>query len=214
MKRVIIIFIAFAANIVAGNAQLFVEVDLGVNFEKTYYEYFYDVQNPFSSLSINVSPQVGYWMNDKVVVGARVSFIAGYYKSLMLNLDSQITEFIEWTTGWKGSVFGRYKLCGSEKLSVLAESYLEVGENISKARMESFTWKISSTSLIGIHVVPVITYDLSEKISIKAMCNFLDLGYECTRTKNEYNNKKYTSSRFCFGIPPVTFVNIGCIYNF
>ena len=212
MKRVIIVFIAIIAATVVGNAQFFVEGDLGVSFLKHSYE-FDNVQNPSSTLSIDVSPQVGYWMNDKVAVGARVSFTTRHNKSLTTNADEQRIEVKNWTPGWSVSVLGRYKFWGSEKFSVLAESYVEIGGNISKERIGSVTKEVNSMSFIGIHVVPIATYDLSEKFSVKAMCDFLNLGYDFFRVKYE-NNHKATNSHFGFGLQSSTSVRIGFIYNF
>ena len=213
MKRVIIVFIMLLVTTVVSNAQFFVDGDLDVTFEKYSFEC-ENVKTPLSHFTIIVSPQVGYWMNDKVAVGARVSFITRHQKAMTTNTEEQRIEIKTWTPGCGFSVFGRYKLWSTEKLSILAESSIGIGGNLTKEKIGSTTEKLNSTSSIAIHLVPMITYDLSEKFSVKAICDFLDLGYDFIRTKYESNNRKSTFSRLGFGLQSSTYVRIGFIYNF
>ena len=214
MKRVIIVFIALVATTVVSNAQFFIDGDVGVSFDKSSSEYD-NIKNPYSIFSINVSPQFGYWVNDKVAVGARATLFSRYQKHMTTNTAGERIERKEWSPEWRFSVFGRYKLWGTEKFSVLGESYILIGGNITKEKIGSAdAEKVSTGSVIGIHVAPIVTYDLSEKFSIKLVCDFLDLGYDFQRTKQEYYNRTVSSSHFAINLQSSTSFRIGFIYNF
>jgi len=205
------------ATIVAANAQFFVEGIVGVS----HYKHGYVGSSPFSTFSISISPKTGYWLNDKIAVGTEVSFSNSVSKNNTFDPDSQEPTIREIRRpGFEFSVFGRYKMWGTEKLSFIVDGSIMVGIGSYKEKIGSSLMKTyASSSLIGINVQPAITYDLTDKFSIVARSDFLNLGFVSETTKAKETDAKETFNRFDFLIRSNIFsslgsIKIGFMYNF
>ena len=215
------------ATITAGNAQFFVEGSVGVDCS----ENGIDNSNLYetSSFSISISPQVGYWLNDKVAIGTRVT-LSKYDSKYKLTNPSN-PEYNRnsdtKTSRWQFSAFSRYKLWGTGKISLLLDGsiYYEGSREITNYEGEtSVTKNSTSGSRFGCYVFPAVSYDLNKKFSIIAKCNFFSLnfysenkklkntsdGYTTNNKSRDYHFNSGTSSN----ILSLGNINIGFIYNF
>jgi hypothetical protein len=68
------------------------------------------------------------------------------------------------------------RFMGIEKLSVFAEGSIDIGNSSSKETSESITKEVQSATVLGVNVFPLISYDLTDRYSIIATCDFLRLG--------------------------------------
>ena len=204
------------ATNVAGNAHYFVEGSIGVSYNSDRYSVDGTTTKLPTYLSFNISPKVGYWLNDKIAVGTEASFFNRITKRIEYdaNKPEQEIEYKELSPGWQFSVFGRYKLWGTEKLSLLVESPIGIGGGITKEKTALSTKKLFSSSNFRISVFPAISYDLTDKFSFIATCSFFSLNYQYNKSKDETDGKKYTSSRLDFSVQPTQSLQLGIIYNF
>jgi hypothetical protein len=217
LRRAIVVFIILATISVAVNAQFFVEGSVGINYTDTEN----DADKGASAFIIGLSPRVGYWLNDNIAVGTSVTFSKDKSSSTNYNLDSKHSR-------WRISAFSRYRLWKTGKFSLLLDGslYYEKDNHVSSWGLEtSFTKTSEHSSKIGIYVFPAITYDLNEKFSITAVCDFLSMDLYSVNGKSESTNTEGTvrdkirTGHFNFGAQSGIFnslanVNIGFIYNF
>ena len=230
MKKVIITFIMLATAIVVGNAQFFVEGSIGVRYDSE--ELDGRVFSETTSSSVSFLPQVGYWLNDNIAIGLRVTLSKENTKRKTINPNSPESNLDATTSRWRVSAFSRYKLWGTEKFSLLFDGslYYERRNEIASIKREtSVVNSLNPVSRVGIHVFPAISYDLSERFSIIATSHFLSMEYysENGKTENTYTDNgstrtstsKERTKRFVFGTSSTIFnslgsIRIGFIYNF
>ena len=212
MRKIIIISILMTATILTAKAQFFVEGYIGVNYTNT--EAPTGVSHIRSTSSFGISPQIGYWLNDNIAVGV----VADVGRSIdkYVTTDHQERETVRQT--WGFSVFGRYKLWGTEKFSVLIETPARIGRVTQKEETDAITTLDYSNSVISIRAYPLISYALTEKFSIITGCNFLSLGFYSYNGRYE-GSYKTTTNRFVFDAQSSVFnslsnISIGFTYNF
>ena len=204
------------ASIAIANAQFFVQGNMGLSYDDNVYV---TGNAPCTQLSINVSPQAGYWLNDNIAVGARVSFSNTVVKNSIIDMDDPSYTKDTRNPSWKFSVFARYKLWEWKKFSLLIDGSISTGTVSVKEKTESI-WKTTNTwSTMGIDIAPAFSYELTEKFSIITRCNFLSLGFYSQTIKIEGTDIKTRHNRFDFNTQSTIFsdlgnINIGFIYNF
>ena len=221
MKRVIIICLIIVASVASVNAQYFIEGDIGVSYDK--------VELSGSGIpdgthhnkpnyDAYISPQIGYWLNNKVALGIRVPLYYRINHSIADygNEEYLISKRTEPTFGFY--VFGRYKLFEKGKFSVLLDS--PVGFSVGKVKSKNkLNTRTESTSTISVNVFPSLSYNLNERFSIIAVCDFLNLGFYSYTIKNKDTDTKRTGSSFGFNTRSKLFsslsdIKIGFVYNF
>ena len=211
MKKIIILCILITVTIITANAQLFMEGSVGLNYR--------DSERSASISSFSISPKVGYWLNDNIAIGINPIVSISTYKNMMPydvfepDYDSQKDRM------WMFSVFGRYKLWGTEKLSLLIETPVGFGISTRKEEINAINTANYSNSLFSIIVNPLASYKLSERFSIVTRCNFLSFGFYSFNDKDKNTNSKSTNNQFSFNAQSSFFdslgnISIGFIYNF
>ncbi|MDR1153782.1 MAG: hypothetical protein LBL04_03650 [Bacteroidales bacterium] len=216
-----------AAATTAGNAQFFVEGSVHVSYSGSESEYHRPTDalllSSSSSSSIGISPQAGYWLNDGIAVGVKVNLIRRTSKFTgpdPIDPEQEIERNYS-TPEWRFSVFGRYKLWGTEKLSLLVDGSIGIGGNYTKD-ISGSSGKVEARSMIRINVFPMVSYDLTEKLSIIAACDFLSLSFTSETVKNlSTDNRSVSKASKVFGFntrstifSSLTNMSIGFIYNF
>ena len=223
MKRAISIVVILAATAAAGTAQYFMEGSINVNYNEeliTWVNTIVHGKKVNSELFFKVSPTVGYRLNDNIAVGAKASFstkIEERIKPDATYLPDLDSVFIRRHPRWSFGVFGRYKLWGTEKLSLIVESSIFIGGGSTEEKATgSSAKKTESLSSFGVNTVPLLTYDISNKWSITTTINLLSLSYYADTVKNEATGQKIKRNRLEFDgtdFYPLSW-NIGFIYHF
>jgi hypothetical protein len=221
MKKAVITFIILVATVTAGNAQFFVEGGLGVSFSEGEYTQEGSMTNRTSGSTFNISPKVGYWVNDRMAVGASVFYYGSTQKTAISGPDNpdpeRKTELRQPRLGF--SVFGRYQLLQISKFSVLAECSMGMHGNKTKQKSESITKETSSDTYLNMNMFPLISYDLTDRISLITTCDFMSLRFTSYTFKNKEIDRKTTSHGFSFGTNSSIFnslsdIRIGFMYKF
>ncbi|MDR2909939.1 MAG: hypothetical protein LBV47_01025 [Bacteroidales bacterium] len=214
MKKIIILFFLITTTIATASAQVFIEGSVGFNYSDNY------LNLDYSSSSFSISPSVGYWLNNKVAIGISPMFGGS-------NTDGILDDIIEAgleskDRDWLISVFGRYKLWGTEKLSLLIETPVGYGIGTIKHTKDAATFRDFSISEFSVSVFPLVSYKLNERFSLVARCNFLSLGFSSVNRKNKMGDGtivKNATNDFNFGARSSVFdslgdISIGFVYNF
>jgi hypothetical protein len=202
MKKMILIYALLLATSIVCSAQFFIEGDLGASVSNHKVEYGGVESDSNSNFNLFFSPRIGYWLNDRMAIGINITYSgAPKYSSLRVSPPEDYGLIIK-TEGksyeWKGSIFGRYKLFRMDKLSVLAECSMGINGGFSKIRSESITKTRESSTSFGINVFPVVSYNLTDRISIIAICDFMRFGFISGTTKNYDTDMSIISSYFGF----------------
>lgn len=216
MKKVFIVFIMLTAAGVTGNAQFFVEGDINVSYQ--------DAGTPgnnskMSQFRFEISPKAGYWLTEHIAVGSNVSYSISNTKFEIDNppLEPGVSEDIR--TEYGLSVFGRYKIKAPKRFSFLLESSLGIRSRIEKEKNDALTKKVGSVFFVDAVIFPAISYDLTDRFSIVAVCDFLSFGLHFSTAKNEDTGQKVHNNVIGFNTGSTIFnslsnIKLGFIYNF
>lgn len=211
MRTIIFITLLWAISAISANAQYFIEGSAGVDYSNHEGnrpgedgEEVFDNNN----FSFSVNPKIGYWLSDAVAVGVFPSFGLGYTK------DQGIKNTKWHQLGF--AVFGRYKLWNKEKFSLLLENPIGIYNN--EYNTDSGIFK-NSEFVFRANLYPLVSYDINERFSITAICNFLNLGFISSTKKYPTNDAKETINTFDFNarsslLNSLGNISIGLTYNF
>ena len=217
MKRVIVAIFTLLVTVLAVNAQVFLGGGLGLSFNdgksssgSTEYS--------GSGFGLNISPQVGYYLNDELAIGVSGYLGNSWSNSQRTDPDDPTNdrEYKYFSGRWGINVFGRNKLMGLgiENLSLLVEGSIGVQGGSSKNTENEITTKFPGSTVYGINARPVLSYKLSDKLDVLAYCNFLTIGYSY-QTQNRPDDKyKHKGHNFNLGFNSFSDLNIGFIYKF
>ena len=203
MKKLIITFAVLIAVVFTSNAQVFVGGGLGVDYMGGKYSYGGTSVDLPTGFAFNLTPKVGFYLNDDLAIGLEVGFLNGTLKEKGSGSSSQDEKFS--LTGWGVGAFGRYRLVGEEKFSLLLEGSLGVSGAKTKETYGSTTRNGDPTTTISVGVLPVLSYSLTNRLNIEASCDFLRFGFDSYTTKSASNkDNKTTVNTFGFGVNSTT----------
>lgn len=239
MKKLLLTAVVlFAASTIA-NAQLFVGGSLGFGTNSTdKYEWTNGTEtikmDPTKRLSFSISPKIGYNLNEKMAIGAKLHF-STYNYNYPDDHDNDyddngnlititITNHKESTTYFGAGLFFRYTALQIGQFSLFAEASADL--NISSGKEEykineynkSYTINSPKTTVISVGIVPGISYKMNEKWQIDTYLGLCDLGFSHSSSKVENGAEKRTSSdsQFNLGINRHNngmLLGLGVIYN-
>lgn len=204
MKKTI--FVLFAAMMVSlsANAQFYAGgtacINFNVNGNSTD-----NSKTTNTTFNVNVIPEIGYWINDNMAVGAYFSIVPGIngYKNVTdIASETITTENNNKSFGWSVSPYFRYKFAEAGRFKFYADGNVSLGsttityfnskgENIGEAQTQ-FNW--------GIGVAPSIAFSITDKWD--AVVRFASIGFSM--------NGKNTH----LGISALYSNSIGLYYNF
>jgi len=220
MKKKYIVLTILLITTSVSHAQLFIEGNLGVNYNTNKGTVgVNDERN--SSFTFGVAPKVGYRLNDRLALGVSMSYNRNNLTHrYMINPDQEKQWQKSFSSQFGFSVFSRYQLFSIKKLNVLAESSLGITKGISKAKQTTIAvFSSGSYNSMNINVYPVVSYDLTGRVSILAICDFARFGFSTGSSKNEMTGIKNSGSTFGFGagsniLNSLADVSVGFIYKF
>jgi len=230
-KNIIFVFTIMFLSATSGYAQFFIEGTASVHHNERNLET-ETLNRSHNILSFSLSPQAGYWLNDRLAIGAGVSYSYSRQNIKDIHWD-MMTEIVneDLTSILRFYVFSRYQLLRRGKWALLAECSFNIGGGSSEATWQSsninggssITHETGSITTFGVNVFPLITYDLTDRISLMVRCDFLTVGFNhhIGKVKNSGIDfeRKDTHSSFHFGAGSTIFnalsnISIGFIYNF
>ena len=196
MKKVLISFILLVTVVLSSNAQVFVGGGLGVEYSNGKSKFGGSSYDLPQTLAYSISPKVGFYLNDNFAIGLEAGFISKTDKETVSNID-----YKDITTGWGIGAFARYNMVRVDRLSLLLEGSASFGELKTKEKAGSNTIDGDPTTVIGVSVLPVLEYSLTNRLSLEASCDFLRLGFQSLTTKDVDNSSnKVTVNGLGFGV--------------
>ena len=217
MKKIVSLFIALSAMIATLSAQFYVEGSSRVRYTDR------SIASHETPLLFNVSALTGYQLNNRIAAGAKMSF-AGRREKIMVpepNTGGSV-EMVIRSPEWSFAVFGRYKLLGAKKISFLIEcsGYVSEKKEIYNIPLPSIGERMDNTvKSIGIKMLPLVTYDFSNKFSLITRCDFLSFDWSSKTETFMRSDEKYKRNHFGLTAQSnifsyLEYIRIGFIYHF
>jgi hypothetical protein len=192
MKKVIILCAVVLTAGLSANAQFFVSGAFGLGFDGTKYKSGSSSNDGGLDFRFDLSPSVGYYLSDRFALALN----AGYGRSSSNDRAKDYTK--SFSNEWIVSPFARYHAVEVNNFALILEGGLFVGGEQSKTKDEasSTTKEWDPIFRFGLGVYPVLAYSLTDKLSIEARCDFLNVGFSRSTTKigNDSDNKRHVNS--------------------
>lgn len=203
MKKTI--FTLFAAMMVSlsANAQFYAGGTVGILFDVYGNPSDEHVTSTSTSFNAVIIPEIGYWLNENMAVGAYFTVAPGIngYKNVAHTDHGNMT-----TTGssdnfnWSINPYFRYKFAKVGKFKFYADGSVSLGSTTNKI---SSAIEDQSTTVFnwGIGVAPSIAFSITEKWD--AVVNLASIGFYMTGDTSRFGISALNSSS-----------SIGLYYNF
>ena len=229
-KALLVIGLALAAG--AANAQWFVGGNIGLDYQSADYGNIYfpqpayaDYYSPYISgkdyctSTFGIQPIIGYIINDKVSAGVSLTF-----QTKTENLTYNNIDYIADVNTFGIAPFVRYNFLSFGKFNLNAEATLGYLANSGinyKYKRSGVTTQVSKgdkTTIIGLSMSPVVSYNLSNKISLNTYLNFFNLSFLSQSTKPD-GGERINASKFSFGLSgnelfTTGAITVGAVYQF
>ena len=171
----------------------------------------------YSNMNFSITPEIGYNLSEKSDIGISVGFLNNTRKSYQFTPDEMSSKIT--TSGWSLSPYIRYSFINFGRFDVLGKFALNFSENIIKYfdGEGNQNDKYSST-IIGVNLVPLLFYNLSDRIALYTQLNFLNLDFSSITDKRD-GSKSGSNSSFNFGtntdnLATIDQLRIGFVYKF
>ena len=204
MKKLFFI-IALAIAATTTYAQMYVAGTLGLGFDggkqtTKVQETTTEVKSP-STASFQLTPAVGYYITDKFLIGGALSI--GTTGRTEFDNDGGIATKTT-SFNWAIVPYERYKCVGLDKFGVWMEGAINLGGATGKITVGNTTTKQPYTTSYGINFYPVLTYDLTDRLTLETGLRILALGFNGsvatakTTTNNVTTTTTTTQNSFTF----------------
>ena len=224
MKK-IIITVALVTFAMASQAQIFVGGQLGFrSYTESNTPKDKDKEKELSITRFNIAPTIGYQLNEKLAVGVRIDFLTRKqtnFDEVWVSSD-KYEDLVRKNSGFGFEVFGQYTFLNLDKLFVYAEAGIGFGTGKATREAGSVEWIKSEEKItnFGINIVPVLGYNLTERITLLANLNFMSLGFNSVTEEDVKTKNKTHISDFGLNINSNNITRggilfqVGCIYRF
>ncbi|HUW06140.1 MAG TPA: outer membrane beta-barrel protein [Williamwhitmania sp.] len=212
MKRILFALLVLLTCSVGAQAQYFVGGQFGFNTTGGSQKSGGVTVDKPKNTSFNFSPSIGKFISDKLAVGVSLNFTA---QSLKTTVGGN--TYTDKTTGFGIAPFARYYFLQMNKFGIFAQGQIGFSYSDSKQPSVGPDEEIKTTTF-GFIILPVVYYNVSEKLSLEASISLFNFGFNTSTQKDQNNNKDITNS-FGFGAGLDGLVNtgnfsIGAIYKF
>ena len=237
MKKLVLTFAVVFATITVANAQLFVGGNLGVGFTGASKTVTDDgtttvTVDPVKILNFNITPRIGYNLNDKMAVGLDLRFGMTNYTYPDNYYGWGEKDHKDVSTDFGAALFFRYYLMEIGQLSLFAEANAGLLMGNGKEEYTTTLGATTTTTTINdpkttdifVGITPGISYKVNDHLQFDAYLGLLQLGFLHSISKTETTNLAGTTTtttvsdnQFNFGLNQHNRGNlfkIGVVYNF
>ena len=146
-----------------------------------------------SSFNLGITPKVGYFISDKIVVGLDLGF--------MMNNTKDETTGVEVKTnalGFGGGAFARYYIVPADRFAMFFEAGVNTMFGSSTVETAGASVDGPSTFALNAGITPGMSIYVSEKIALEANYGFL--GYTSSSSTTEAAGVETKTSQGSFGL--------------
>jgi outer membrane protein len=193
MKRIFLAVMFAGITAVCAHAQLFIGGSLGLDVQAGKSKTDGTSTDLPATFALNISPKAGYYLNDRFALGLEL----GFERTVTNNRRDPETKTFETTFGI--GAFGRYHVVNADRVALILEGSLGYGTSKEKSKTGSTSTEDDPINSAGLFVIPVLSYSLTERLSIEASSDFLRFGAGRVWTKNDDSNYSSGMNYFGFG---------------
>jgi opacity protein-like surface antigen len=209
VRIVMIVFFGLFSFIL--NGQVFIGGNFGLNTSGGSFDNGTITVDKTSSVSFSILPMVGIFLSENVAVGASVNL------SLSRTKFPGTPETINTSSGIGVSPFLRYYAIRMDKFSVFGQGNIGFSYSGSKSKVGGTSTDGPKATSLYLNLVPGLSYDLSDRLSLETSINVFNLGVSQTITKQ--GSTKDITTNFGIGgglynIVTIGDITIGAIYKF
>ncbi|MDR0427285.1 MAG: porin family protein [Dysgonamonadaceae bacterium] len=197
MKKVFLLMMVAVFSVATASAQYYLGGSLGFSNEKTKDG---DVELS-KTTEFAIAPEFGYNLTEKVDLG--ISFEFSSEKPGETGFDK--------TTGWNVSPYVRYNVIQFGQFSILAKAGILFGGKKETPVGEGPDVK---TTTLGVNIVPVLKYTLSDKFDLLANLNFAKIDFNQTKVKDGETTTNFGLDVNSNNVANVGGVTIGFAFKF
>ena len=194
MKKIFFtLLLAFAAF--SANAQFHFGGQFSINFSNEHTAYSSGLtSNKENAYMINLKPKFYWNLNDKMQIGGSFGFGFGRLTTGLVYESSKPEEqvVINRAIGWSLAPFFGYRLLNWKIVSIWGEANAFFGQNYNVGKQKSILSEWDKSSEYGFQILPVINFDITEKLAVQLHLGIISLGWY--GSKSIYPNKVVTSS--------------------
>jgi hypothetical protein len=212
MAKRIFLFIVVASFLsISVNAQKFIGGNFAFRNYHTKAELGSSVFEKTGNTDFNISPFAGWFLSDKFAAGV----------ALDLRFSAWTTDNTSKTTGSSTGIgispFIRYYALKWNKFSLYGQCNLNVNLSSSRTEVDGNRTTGPKVTNLSLNLVPAISYDISDKLSLETAINFVNFGAGYIISKNGTATNTHYSVGFGAGLDHMVnigSINIGAIYKF
>ena len=197
MKKILMVMMFAVATATSAKAQLFIGGSLGFDYMASSETAGSTTVNGPALTYIDVSPMAGFYLSDKFAVGARGSFGMG-----ITNYRQDGDKSTKYSSSkWGVEPFARLSVVNVGEFSLFLEGGVPFSGVSTEATQGSTTKKGYSVSEFGVRILPILSYELTDNLSLEMRPNLLRLGFSmATVTHPDNDDYKQSVTNFGFGV--------------
>jgi hypothetical protein len=213
MRKVIFSAMVALSSATMASAQLFVGGSVGFDGSGTTTPIGADKDEEYrGSFAWRVSPTVGYSLSDNFLVGLTLGFGTNAANtSSSRTIGGTTTESSTSTFGWSVAPFARYTALTFGNFGFAAEARVGIVGTSAKSKVAGTSTDDPSTLGFGISVVPVLTYNLSDRVQLFTNLNFLNLYFSHTSSGLPNDDRKTSANTYGLGVDANSLFTLGAI---
>jgi len=215
MKKVFLALIFAGMTAMSAQAQtFFVGGALGVDYNDGKHSSGSTTTNRPSTISFEISPMLGYYLSENLGVGVMVNIGMSTWNDRAD--DPTKNKSFDWGFG----PFLRYTVLTRGDFSILMQGGAGIFGSSSKVTYGNTTDKGPSTFGFDIGIMPLLSYSLTDRVSLEVSSNLARFGFtmETEKTGSGDSQQKETESSIGFGVDSFDFFRspyqIGMIFKF
>jgi len=216
MKKVFIAMMFAGITAFSVQAQkYFTGGTIGVDYNDGKYSHGNTTNNGPSTFSFEFSPMLGYYLSENLGAGVNISIGMGV-RNDRDEQDPTKDKSFDWGFG----PFLRYTALSRGDFSVLIQGGVGIFGSSSKTTYGTTTNEGPKHFGFDIGVMPLLSYSLTDRISIEASTNLARFGFNMQTEKRGSGDSQYkeTESSFGFGVDSEDFFRspyqLGMIFKF
>ena len=194
MKKIFFSVLFACMMAVCAQAQVFIGGSLGVDYQADKYTRGSVSANGDAFTAFEFSPMVGFEVSDKLAIGAQINF--GFFS--MNDRDDKPTKNNATLIGFAPFVRNTFVSVGN--LSLLLETSIGINSVTTKSTHESISVDGPTALIFGLNAVPVLSYSLTDRLSVEMRTNLLRLSLGSASIKEKYNDTEYKTTTTYFGL--------------
>ena len=214
MKKVFLAMIFAGITAISAQAQFFAGGTIGLDSKMDKSTSGSKTNKGPSDFSLEFSPRLGYYLTPKLGAGVAMKLAMGTHNNRAE--EPRKDKSFEWGFG----PFLRYAVLSRGDFSILMEGGMGVFGRTTKVSQGTTTEKGPKTFGLDFSIMPLLSYNLSSKISLEARSNLARFGFDMQTRKTGSGESKYknTETSFGFGLDSDDFFKspyqIGMIFKF